>query len=345
MKQDNINNCKHKSMILGFIAMSFAFSVSGGNTLAAVEQSADVKERQVPETEAIMDGVEAKVCLDSAFDLMNTAAADGWVSLCDATGKGFGCPWIALSLDKDISIWGEEGAEVYVGTQGILRFRLADTENGDEISAFTLLSSGYEDETIDYTLYAEHYDWSGVLVDKKSLGNITEKSVDAYYQVFGSVIDSEINAIGASAYGDSQRLTVQNENADAVIYGNNGRKWLRYPGMDASEMHAALSNDGKILVVTMLSPKYRTEIFTVGSLSEKASDSDGETGDVYTDSNTIKMVQDALNQAGYECGTADGISGSRTIQAINNYRSDHGLEQNGMIDNELLQSFGLESHN
>ena len=36
----------------------------------------------------------------------------------------------------------------------------------------------------------------------------------------------------------------------------------------------------------------------------------------YTDSRTVKRVQQALNDNGYDCGAPDGVSGRKTKQAI-----------------------------
>ena len=61
----------------------------------------------------------------------------------------------------------------------------------------------------------------------------------------------------------------------------------------------------------------------------------------YTDKDTVTKVQQALNDAGYDCGTADGIAGKRTRSAISSYQADHELDDTGIIDDALLASLGL----
>jgi len=61
----------------------------------------------------------------------------------------------------------------------------------------------------------------------------------------------------------------------------------------------------------------------------------------YTDKDTVKKVQQALNDAGYECGTPDGIAGKKTAAAITQYQTDKGLEATGTIDDALLEALGL----
>lgn len=58
----------------------------------------------------------------------------------------------------------------------------------------------------------------------------------------------------------------------------------------------------------------------------------------YTDADTIKKVQEALNAAGYDCGAPDGIAGSGTKAAIEKYQTDKSLRVTGTITEELLKS-------
>ena len=61
----------------------------------------------------------------------------------------------------------------------------------------------------------------------------------------------------------------------------------------------------------------------------------------YTDKATVKQVQQALNDAGYNCGTPDGAAGKKTKAAIESYQTDHGFEVTGAIDDALLAALGL----
>lgn len=61
----------------------------------------------------------------------------------------------------------------------------------------------------------------------------------------------------------------------------------------------------------------------------------------YSDSATIKVVQQALNSAGYNCGTPDGVAGGKTTEAITKYETDKGITVNGVITDELLNSLNI----
>lgn len=59
----------------------------------------------------------------------------------------------------------------------------------------------------------------------------------------------------------------------------------------------------------------------------------------------VKAVQEALNNEGYDCGTADGIAGSKTKEAIDTYKRDNNLNSNSDIDKELLDSLNISLDN
>lgn len=61
-------------------------------------------------------------------------------------------------------------------------------------------------------------------------------------------------------------------------------------------------------------------------------------GTVYTDVPTTKVVQEALNAAGYNCGTPDGVAGSKTAEAIRAFEKEKGINVNGVITDELLEA-------
>lgn len=62
---------------------------------------------------------------------------------------------------------------------------------------------------------------------------------------------------------------------------------------------------------------------------------------VYSDAGTVKAVQEKLNEAGFDCGTADGIAGSKTAEAVLAYQNANQLTPSGEIDDALLENMGL----
>lgn len=64
---------------------------------------------------------------------------------------------------------------------------------------------------------------------------------------------------------------------------------------------------------------------------------------VSPDRETTKAIQACLNDAGYDCGTPDGVAGKKTRTAIKKFQKDHDLFQSGLIDDSLLKC--LEKQN
>ena len=62
---------------------------------------------------------------------------------------------------------------------------------------------------------------------------------------------------------------------------------------------------------------------------------------VYNSREIVLNVQNKLNEAGYNCGYADGIMGWNTIAAIQNYQMVNKLPVTGNINDELLYHLGL----
>lgn len=59
----------------------------------------------------------------------------------------------------------------------------------------------------------------------------------------------------------------------------------------------------------------------------------------------VYATQQALNEAGFNCGTPDGISGQNTQNAIKQYQNDKGLKVDGQISEALLTSLGFSWDN
>ena len=69
----------------------------------------------------------------------------------------------------------------------------------------------------------------------------------------------------------------------------------------------------------------------------------------YNSEDVIQEVQAALNEAGFDCGTPDGIAGKKTAAAVAAYRAASGLPEGSEIDealyNQLVSKKAKESDN
>ncbi len=55
----------------------------------------------------------------------------------------------------------------------------------------------------------------------------------------------------------------------------------------------------------------------------------------------VRLVQQRLNQLGYDAGNVDGIWGKKTATAAYNYQQAAGMEPTGWLTLRTLQSLGL----
>ena len=95
-----------------------------------------------------------------------------------------------------------------------------------------------------------------------------------------------------------------------------------------------------------ITTKYKDEDLAVDETqfiveTEAPTEESAESESVYTDAETVKKVQTALNEAGYNCGPADGQAGNMTKAAIRQYQEANGLPVTGEITDSLLQSMGI----
>lgn len=58
----------------------------------------------------------------------------------------------------------------------------------------------------------------------------------------------------------------------------------------------------------------------------------------YSDTETVKQVQEKLNEKGYDCGTPDGILGQKTSDAIIKFGQDNNLSFDGSITESVLSA-------
>ncbi len=304
------------------------------------QKEAGPEERGEIETTAITDWIP-KIQLRGNFGIAGASFENGWVNLFDCTMKGYGTPWVAMDLNYDQYIVGEEGAETYVGANGIIRFCLTDVGSGERVSSYYLIEPEEDEAPEGCLVKVEYYGWDGKKTGDKELGTFVNDGSQDFYTTFGSLMNAEINAVGAVPYGDMRMLTTQAADDGAACIVSDGKELVRYPDTAAEDLEAYISSDGKVLAACLGYPEYKTEVFTLGEPGKPAATEAPDPDVVYNDAETIRLVQDALNQAGYDAGPVDGVPGDRTVAAINSFREANGLEPTGVIDGAMLAALNI----
>lgn len=233
------------------------FSVSAQE--AAKEQQTEAPDREHPESSATVNGQVIDI-LDYSCNLEDASAEKRWIVLSDGSAKGFGTAWLAMNMDKDITLWAEEGAEIFIGTNGILRLSWRDAATDEYVGTDTLFF-GLNEEPVTANLYAQTYNWDGTLAEEKEITSFTQKENANYFSEVSPLLDPVLAEQGAAMYHEGNTyLTFQDDNGDAVAFDSNGAELIRYPALDASTIRGTISEDGKILGVCF-SNTGRTELF------------------------------------------------------------------------------------
>ena len=58
---------------------------------------------------------------------------------------------------------------------------------------------------------------------------------------------------------------------------------------------------------------------------------------------TVRQVQQALNQRGFQAGPADGVMGPATQTALRNFQVSANLEATGRLNPQTLSALGVQS--
>lgn len=141
--------------------------------------------------------------------------------------------------------------------------------------------------------------------------------------------DSDTQA-SASSEAETERQTVLQLQSDLRRLGYSVPVVSGRVDSDTAQAIRAYQKDNNLLVDGRLSPEL------VAHIQGKAS-----AGAVIEDRASIRSVQQALNERGYDAGPADGIMGGKTRDAIRTFQSDANLPLSGTITQETLVQLGL----
>lgn len=78
-----------------------------------------------------------------------------------------------------------------------------------------------------------------------------------------------------------------------------------------------------------------------GSQTLKQDQAQGEGAEPTVGPSTVRQVQQALNQKGYDPGNVDGRWGEETSSAVRNFQQAQGLEPTGELNMRTLSALGI----
>ena len=82
---------------------------------------------------------------------------------------------------------------------------------------------------------------------------------------------------------------------------------------------------------------------TSSNTSARQSDQSGAPSTQAQNSQTVRDVQQALKQKGFEVGAVDGQMGPETQSALREFQQSQGLPQSGNLDQQTLSALGVNA--
>ena len=157
--------------------------------------------------------------LDYDLGILDGSGTNGWF-VASWLAKGYGTRYYAINVVTGQVIQGEEGAEVVLCANGLVRFIWKDAD-GNEVSADTVYFPDGEPKTFD--LYAQIYGLDGTLKEERKILSWTQTSEDPYFTVVLPEMNKIISELGGgSIAGNELVLSVTVVNCDAVVLGIDG---------------------------------------------------------------------------------------------------------------------------
>jgi murein L,D-transpeptidase YcbB/YkuD len=80
-----------------------------------------------------------------------------------------------------------------------------------------------------------------------------------------------------------------------------------------------------------------------GPLSGTPMPSTRESGAMRQDASTVREVQQALRDKGFEVGPVDGVMGPRTEAAVREFQQKEGLQASGRLDQRTLAALNVDA--
>ena len=208
-----------------------------------------------------------------------------------------------------------------------------DTQKLEEITNEILNVACYDGTDIirlDYYLYHKRHE-KPIFLSVSSNGNTT-----TYLHKFSSLNSSQVTYI-FDKYKEYLRKYVSSAYKSNYGY-NDFAEFTKYDAEGSPILIISETQQGNNIQVDVTFP---SEEGLSAETNEDGFEANTQNS-IYNDGDTIKKVQETLNNLGYDCGTPDGDKGPKTTSVIQQYQTDNGLEATGEIDDALLSSLGIQ---
>lgn len=147
------------------------------------------------------------------------------------------------------------------------------------------------------------------------------------YFLRNNLINNDTNASGL--YSKCKVIKQSELKGGDLVFHHNGKK-IHHVGVYTGE-NTVIHSKGRD--VGVVKEKFNIKDWNMFGRYEKLQESEGTRMKIITKTSPlmrgddIKALQTALNALGYDCGTADGVAGDKTIKAIQQFADKHTTQK------------------
>ncbi len=175
------------------------------------------------------------------------------------------------------------------------------------------------------------------------VGPNTESAVRQFQQAqglpqTGNLDQQTLSALGVSQQGDGRMSSTPASSTSASADATSKTQARSIANNDRNETRSQQSDmSGTQNGSDMAGTQSAGSSFTQNS--DVAGTQNGDSS--LQNSATVRSAQEALNAKGYDAGTADGVMGPNTKNAVRQFQQAQGLPQTGELDSQTVSALGV----
>lgn len=268
------------------------------------------------------------------------------------------------SLEEQINVLESENAELQAQIEQLEseNAELIDKFNGkenNEVETESELETGEENSVLmNEEEFKEDivisYNARGVISDRYTTAEINSMTNQEIIEFHSECVEAERELYEKYKNAKFEDLNIQylcsqyikglEKQMEAILVASNDDDYVTYNEYWNSGYY------NRAYVIVELSEYYELEFGDISQMKANTESMDSlneaETRNASVDSATIQKVQQLLNDIGFYCGNADGVSGKRTVKSIKRFQEMYEYEPiDGIIDDELIEQLETELAN
>ena len=238
-------------------------------------------------------------------------------------------------------------AQLYDAQTGGGATEVSSTEASTEMETEAIPQEIHMNEEDFFADILESYSERQIISNRYSVSELNTLSADETQFWHKELVEKELTYMSKYEYAVFDDLNVQYLCRRYVSGLRNQQKSyeLYFDGGDPTKVDDYWTSGyySRCYVIVELSEYYEIPFPQDGVADMKEvtdlldSLNEAESRNASVDSETVRKTQELLNGIGFFCGTADGVSGKRTVKSIKRFQEMYGFDPiDGIIDEELI---------